>query len=104
MAYHFEPGEPSGTALKRIAVEEIERTLETLSAGDDGLDDRVHEARKHLKKLRALFALARGSLDHASLRKNVRAVRHAAHALAELRGEAALIECFEALRKWSGDR
>lgn len=62
------------------------------------LDYRVHEARKHLKRLRAVFALAEGSADARELQRAVRATRRAARALAPLRGQAALVEALEALR------
>jgi CHAD domain-containing protein len=97
VAYRFEPEEASGSALQRIAVEEVEQALQLLRAEDSSLDERVHEARKHLKKLRAVLALAEGSTDSADALQQKKAVRRAARALAPLRGEAALIESFEAL-------
>jgi CHAD domain-containing protein len=97
VAYRIEPHEASGSALQRIAVEEVEQALQLLRSEDSSLDERVHEARKHLKKLRAVLALAEGSTDNADTLRQKKTVRRAARALAPLRSEAALLESFEGL-------
>lgn len=97
VAYQFEPEEPISVALRRVAGEELDEAIRLLESREGELDSRVHEARKHLKKLRALVALAAGSAKAERLRRQHTLVREAAHALARLRGEAALLECFQSL-------
>jgi CHAD domain-containing protein len=104
VAYRFEPREASGSALQRIAVEEVEQALELLRSEESSLDERVHEVRKHLKKLRAVLALAEGSANGTDVVQQAKTVRRAARALAPLRGEAALLESFETLERSFPDR
>lgn len=103
VAYQFEPEEPISVALRRVAGEELDEAISLLESQEGELASRVHEARKHLKKLRALFALAAGSAKAERLRRQRGLVREAAHALARLRGQAALLECFDALVETSPD-
>ena len=99
MAFEFKPSEPSGDALQRVAEKELENALTLLRATNEPLDERVHETRKHLKKLRALFALGEGSLGGTKLSRYAKTLRRAALALAELRSRAALSECFTNLER-----
>ncbi len=61
MAYQIEEGEPFHQGINRIGREEQKATLESLSTNKD-LHKGVHQARKHLKKLRAIFRLIRDHL------------------------------------------
>lgn len=101
MAYRFEPREKSSNALTRILGEELEAAIEILRSSREPLDHRVHEVRKHLKKSRALLALAEGSAPASQLRQTIRSLRKAARALAGLRGRAALAEAFDGLDEQS---
>jgi len=96
LSYRFEPGERADDALARLSREEIDAAVAILSS-DEPLDHRVHEARKHLKKLRALLLLGEASASTKALERAVRAVRKAARSLAGLRGRAALRESFAEL-------
>ncbi|MDO9384320.1 MAG: CHAD domain-containing protein [Hyphomicrobiaceae bacterium] len=58
MSYRFELREQVGPAFARIATEQIDRVLRDLTAPEDR-DLAVHEGRKSLKRLRALFRLVR---------------------------------------------
>lgn len=98
VAYRIEPREPIPDAIRRIALEELDGAIADLTEGTPDLDHRVHEARKHLKRLRALLELARGCVKASRLEHEKRAVRSAARSLAGVRGEAALVESFEALQ------
>lgn len=95
--YRFEPFEPTSDAIRRLVCGELDGALEWLGGEDRSFDVRVHETRKHLKRLRALLRLATSVIDPATLREEMRAARVAAAALAELRGQAALLSCFEDL-------
>lgn len=75
----------------------MDGALEWLGGADRPFDIRIHETRKHLKRLRALLTLVAAAIEPAALREEMRAARAAATALAELRGQAALLVCFEDL-------
>ncbi|HWA74105.1 MAG TPA: CHAD domain-containing protein [Polyangiaceae bacterium] len=76
---------------------ELDGALEWLGGTDRALDPRVHEARKHLKRLRAVLALGRSAIESGSLDEQAQAARAAATELSALRGQAALLTCFDAL-------
>jgi CHAD domain-containing protein len=60
MAYRFAPGE-AGAGVQRVMVEQVGGTMRsiiTAAAGsDDEFDDSTHDARKRLKRVRALLRL-----------------------------------------------
>ena len=99
MSFHFKRSESIRAGVQRILLSQLEIALNFLSTPDHPLDHRIHEARKCLKRLRALFALVDGSADPELVERERRHVRHAAHALADLRGQAALNETFLSLMK-----
>jgi len=95
--YRFESSESASLAIRRLACEQIDGALEWLGGADRPFDVRIHETRKHLKRLRALLQLAVAAIEPAALREEMAAAREAAGVLAELRGQAALLVCFEDL-------
>ncbi len=95
--YRLQPLESPEAALGRIASEELALALEWLGGADRALILRVHETRKHIKRLRALFALVRGSVEAAHVQAPTLALRAAATALSEPRARAAMLECYQDL-------
>ena len=72
MSYRFELREQVGPAFARIATEQIDRVLRDLTAPKDR-NLAVHEGRKSLKRLRALFRLVRPGIgDHTFKSENAR--------------------------------
>lgn len=66
-------------------------------------DEAIHDARKRLKKTRALLRLARKELGEVFVWENTR-LREAGRGLSEFRDSAAIIETFDELReKYRGD-
>ena len=61
MNFTLIPEEAPPDSLRRIAVEQIEGAVTQLQRSDD-LNEGVHEARKHFKRVRALLRLARGAI------------------------------------------
>ena len=57
MAYRVKLGPPLAGEIQRIGIEQIEIARRCLKSGDDR-ESQVHQARKCLKRLRALFVLA----------------------------------------------
>lgn len=64
MSYRLKVSEPLGEAVPRIICEQIERVRDELSDQRDPVAA-VHEARKSLKRIRALLKLVRPGLDAA---------------------------------------
>ena len=62
MPYSLEPGEPLNTSIVRIMNEQIARAREHLTTADAPLDERIHDARKRFKEIRAVVRLIRQPL------------------------------------------
>jgi len=92
MAYAFEPSEPIGDAVRRIAGEQLDRIAAHLRDGD------VHGARKRIKESRALLRLARSPLGDAFDAENAW-YRDAANRLSDARDIESVVEALERLRK-----
>lgn len=68
-AYRLKKSEGARKGIRRIALGRSDHALEQLSRGETGdLGAAIHEARKDLKKLRAVLRLVRESLDRSTLR------------------------------------
>ena len=64
MAYRFRHGESVPDAIRRVAREELRSAVRSLTGrGAKNRDEAVHEARKSVKKLRALLRLVQSELD-----------------------------------------
>ena len=92
MAYRLEPGEPVAEGLKRIVREELDAALACIATStDEERDTAVHEARKSIKKIRALLRLARPVLG-AAYRHEKDRLRPLARRLSDMRDSAAMLE------------
>ena len=58
-SFRLLPGEPLGAGLKRLGVDEIDRAVSGFYDGEEAFRDAVHEARKSIKRTRALLRLIR---------------------------------------------
>ena len=84
MAFCFTPEDSSLRAgFRRIALERCSSAIAALEDGAGPLDKRVHEARKSIKKLRALLRLTRPEFKR--FRDENRALRDTGRVLAPLR-------------------
>lgn len=97
-AYRLGRGEPAGEGLRRIALGRLDHALEELRQGEDRAVA-VHEARKDLKKMRAVLRLLRARVgaelyrrENASLRDTGRALSGARDAQVRLDTLAALVD------------
>jgi CHAD domain-containing protein len=68
MAYRFKLREGLARGVRRIGLEQIERVEAKLKAEND-VATAVHDARRSLKRLRALLRLVRPALEHAVYRE-----------------------------------
>lgn len=65
MQYRLAKDEPLGRGLRRIAGEQLDAAVADLETCRPDPQEAVHDARKRLKKVRAVLRLARGEVDQA---------------------------------------
>ena len=86
MAYRLKAGESVSKGIKRIATEQIDKAIADLSVTDEtSLDEAVHQARKRLKKTRAIVRLVRDRLGKKVYRQENARYRDIGRKLANLR-------------------
>jgi CHAD domain-containing protein len=92
MAYRLKRDESDAEALKRIGRQELESAIDQLGTRTaKDRDEAIHEARKSIKKLRALLRLVRFELGD-TYRKESSVLRDVGRKLSELRDAGAVIE------------
>ena len=105
MAYRLQPGESVREGLRRIAREELASAAGGLrQATARTRDDAIHEARKSVKKVRAILRLMRGELGGMYAVEN-RRLRDVSRRLAVYRDGMVMIETLDQLgRRQKDDR
>jgi len=99
VAYHLKQGESVPDGVRRIVREELQAAAEQLTAPDlDKRDEAIHEARKSVKKIRAIIRLVRPDLGELYAVENER-LRDLGRKLSEFRDAGAMLETFDALRE-----
>jgi CHAD domain-containing protein len=96
MAYRLNSGEAAPAGIRRIAVEELESAARGLRDPGADRDEAIHEARKTIKKVRALIRLARADLGAVGRAEN-RRLRSAARKISALRDAGAMLEFVDSL-------
>jgi CHAD domain-containing protein len=101
VAYRLRRDESISTGLRRLAKKEIKNASTELRRADPPSDDAIHEARKGVKKVRALFRLVKADRGEGlgNGRKRLRAVNHA---LSQLRDADAMLEVLDRMRNKGG--
>ena len=102
MAFRFRLHEPITKGFRRIGAEQIERALGQLSAGVDAVRE-VHEARKCLKRLRALLRLGREALGEEVFQAENARFRTIAGRLSSVRDDHVVIETLVQLEATTAD-
>jgi len=98
MSYRLGVGQPVSDEIRRIILEEIDSAAQRLRGPADGdRDRRVHEARKSLKKIRAVLRLIQPVLDKAVYRSHNHRLRDVGRTLSTIRDAKAIIEVFDAV-------
>jgi CHAD domain-containing protein len=101
VSFQFKQDEGVQHGLRRIACHQIDRILRDLSGGRRvGRDKAIHEARKRLKRLRALIRLTRGAMGRKSFQRENMAFRETGRPLSALRDAAILVSTFDNLLKY----
>jgi CHAD domain-containing protein len=97
-AYRLEPKEPLPEGIARIARGRIDHALDELRGKTDNTpEEAVHEARKDLKKLRALLRMARGELGESCFARENACFRDAGRELAAARDNDVMLATLKAL-------
>jgi CHAD domain-containing protein len=96
MSYRLDLQAPVPDALRAVLVARMEHARDALRDADaDGAAEAVHDARKDIKKARALLRLARPGLPDAAYRGENDALRDIARSLTAAREADVLAETFE---------
>lgn len=104
MAFRLKPNESLPTSIKRIAQEQIAKAIAELSTTDElGIDEAVHQARKRLKKTRAVIRLVRDSLGSEVYQRENARFRDVGRKLATLRDSKVQIETVDNLTNHFAD-
>lgn len=83
MSFRFRSGESPADAIQRLVVERTRSARSRLKRAPDG--DAVHEARRDLKRLKALLEWVRPAVRGRDLRRWLRAVDRCSHPLSDVR-------------------
>jgi CHAD domain-containing protein len=97
MAYRLSLVDDVPTAVRACAREQLEGAIARLEAAGEDPVEAVHDARKHLKKSRALLRLVRPALGRDAYRRENAALRDAGLALSGTRDADVLAETVEKL-------
>jgi CHAD domain-containing protein len=102
-AYRLQPKEPLPEGIVRIARGRIDHAVDELRGKTDSTPAQaVHEARKDLKKLRALLRMARGELGESTFARENACFRDAGRELAAARDTDVMLDTLKALELSSG--
>ena len=97
-AYPLNEDEPLPQGIRAVARGRIDHAIDELRAKTDSTpEEAVHEARKDMKKLRALLRLARGELGKETFSRENACFRDAARELAGTRDSDVMLETLGAL-------
>jgi CHAD domain-containing protein len=99
MAFRFELRETLLTGIKRLARERIASVVKLLSHDSSPSAESIHEARRHLKSIRALLRLARGAVGEEIRRSENLFFRDAGRSLSQARDPQAMLETLDRLEK-----
>ena len=104
MAYRLKASESVSKGIKRIAKEQIDKAISDLSATDEtSVDEAVHQARKRLKKTRAVVRLVRDRIGKDLYKQKNTRYRNIGRKLANLRDAKVQIGTLDNLTARFGD-
>ena len=102
-AYRLKPKESLPEGLARAARGRIDHAIDELHGKTDSTaEEAVHEARKDMKKLRALLRLARGELGESTFERENTCFRDAGRELAAARDSDVMLDTLNALELPAG--
>jgi CHAD domain-containing protein len=99
MSFEIKAGKSLGKNLRRLVRKQLDRALDELTAArGKAKDEAVHEARKAMKKVRAVLRLVRSEIGNGMYRKANASLRDTARPLTEVRDAKILIETIDKLQ------
>jgi CHAD domain-containing protein len=96
MSYGLTFSETPVDAVERVRREQLEAAAESLRDGEDPVEA-IHDARKRIKKTRALLRLARPGMSKGDYRRRNRALRDTGRGMSGSRDADVLVETVELL-------
>src|SRR5947209_16458553 len=100
--FRLDPGEPLREAIGRVVHGQLDYAIALVEGHDGNGAEGVHEARKALKRVRAVLRLRRKELGKARFRQENTILRDAGRALSETRDAQVLVETLDGLRESLG--
>jgi len=98
MAFQLQPDESMSKGFQRLARKELKAAVGEIRRSQSPRDDAVHEARKHVKKVRAILQLIDDD-DGDGLDRCEKRLRSVNRKLSELRDADVMMETLASLRK-----
>ncbi len=95
MAFRFKRKEAVKKAVRRLAIERIDKSVRQLKHGDKL--EAIHSVRKNIKKIRAVLRLVRAEMGKKAYREYTGLLRQAADHLATVRDAHVKLQALEAL-------
>jgi CHAD domain-containing protein len=103
MGYRIRSNEPVAEATRRITHEQLDKAVNELADRDMDVHESIHQARKRLKKIRAVLRLVRPALGETYSTENGW-FRDVAGELSRVRDATALVETLDGLRETYADQ
>ena len=100
MSYRFQEQETIADGVRRMAVEQIDTSLDLATVGSkagENLDVAIHDTRMCCKKLRGLLRLVRLELDEETFKRENVYYRDVSRRLSSVRDTAAVVETLDKL-------
>lgn len=95
--FELDTDELLSVGLRRVSIDEFDRSISGLVSGSD-LDVSIHEARKSMKRLRAMLRLVRDEIGEDRYRFENNLLRNTARLMGPTRDAAVLVETVGMLR------
>ncbi len=99
MSYRLQENEDLPDAIRRIALEQIDKAIERSRRKDENRTTAIHDIRVCCKKIRAILRLVRAELERDLFDEENKFYRDAGRRLAPLRNRAAMNEAYSGLIK-----
>ena len=103
MEYRLRQGESVPAGVRRMVAGQLGKALEHLDCQDEKRDAHIHEARKAIKRLRALVRLVRGDLGDEMYALENQCYRDVGQRLSGLRDATVLVETLDRLVESLGE-
>jgi CHAD domain-containing protein len=96
MSFKLKAGKGLGKELRRVVVEDIDEALESLA--HPARQGAVHDARKRVKRIRAVLRLASGALGKRAFARENQAFREIGGKLSPMRDAEVLMQAFDGIK------